>query len=423
MIVMIKRYLKPVFAVCLLVVLVGIFFARQVGANPLNADAKGPLTFSGTLEARQTRIAPEVGARVNAVRVKKGDQVKAGELLLELDDATVKTTLSEAESAVRAAQAILDQVKEPARPGAVALAESAVAQAQAELKAAQAALDDANRTVQSPQDFQTQVHVWEGKVEASKGEVGQAEAALAGIKNQLELAQRDQSMAGKYAFAALQNQQAAAQATLEAAKANQAGNVRVLDLYRQMLANPLDLVAAQHGAANQVKIAEAGLQAAQAELDIVLRPPQPEAVALAEAKLSAAQGNLKLVQAQAKRYSISSPLGGTIVDRNIEPGETTRPGTAVLTVADTNELEITLFVPIRNLNAVRVGQPAAIRVPSLPASNFIGKVTFIASEGEFKPANIYNSQERSEMVFSVKVTVQNDTQTLKAGLPADATLQ
>ena len=180
MIVMMKRYLKPVLAVCLLIVLVGIFFARQVGANPLNADAKGPLTFSGTLEARQTRIAPEVGARVNAVRVKKGDQVKAGDLLLELDDATVKTTLSEAESAVRAAQASLDQVKEPARSGAVALAEAGVAQAQAELKAAQAALDDANRTLQLPQDLLTQLHIWEGKVEASKGEVGQAEAILAG---------------------------------------------------------------------------------------------------------------------------------------------------------------------------------------------------------------------------------------------------
>jgi HlyD family secretion protein len=418
-----KSHLKPIVAVCIPLFLALILFARQAGANPLNTDAKAPLTLSGTLEARQTRIAPEVAARVNAVRVNKGDQVKVGDPLVKLDDAMLQSSLSEAESAARAALANLDQVKEPARSGAVALAEAGVVQAQAELKAAQAALDDANRSLQSPQDLQTQVHIWEGNLEASQGEVGQAEAVLAGIKNQVELAQRDQSMGGKYAYAALQKQQAAAEATLAAAQANQAGNVHVLDLYRQILKNPLDLIAAQHAAANQVKVAEAGLQVAQTELDIVRRPPQPEAVALAEAKLNAAQSNLKLVQAQGKRYSITSPLDGTVVDRTIEPGETTRPGTAVLTIADTNELELTVFVPIRNLNAVRVGQPAAIRVPSLPGSTFAGKVTYIASEGEFKPANIYNSQERSEMVFSVKVTVRNDKQNLKAGLPADATLQ
>ena len=323
-----KRYLKPIVAVCLLLVLALILFARQAGANPLNLEAKGPLTFSGTLEARQTRIAPEVAARVNAVRVNKGDLVKVGDPLVQLDDAMLQSSLSEAESAARAALANLDQVKEPARSGAVALAEAGVAQAQAELKAAQAALDDANRTLQLPQDLLTQLHIWEGKVEASKGEVGQAEAILAGIKNQVELAQRDQSMGGKYAYAAMQKQQAAAEATLAAAQASQIGNARVLDLYRQMVKNPLDLIAAQHAAANQVKVAEAGLKVAQTELDIVRRPPQPEAVALAEAKLNAAQSYLKLVQAQARRYSITSPLDGTVIDRTIEPGETTRPGRA-----------------------------------------------------------------------------------------------
>jgi HlyD family secretion protein len=73
------------------------------------------------------------------------------------------------------------------------------------------------------------------------------------------------------------------------------------------------------------------------------------------------------------------------------------------------------------LGALRVGQAATVRVPSLPGKSFNGKVTYIAPESEFKPANIYNSQERSEMVFAVRITVPNPDGALKAGLPADAT--
>ncbi|MBI4785920.1 MAG: efflux RND transporter periplasmic adaptor subunit [Chloroflexi bacterium] len=418
-----QKYSKPIFALAFVFALALLFFARQVGANPLRADVKASLVFSGTLEARQTRIAPQVGARVTAVRVKKGDAVNPGDTLLTLDDSTLQTTMREAESAVRAAQANLDQVKQVARAGELALAQAAVAQAQAELAAAQRALDDANRVLASPQELIAQMHVWEGKVEQAQGEIGAGQAAVANAKSQVEDAQKDQSTLGKFRLAAMRAQLEAAEATLAAAQANLAGSERILDLYRRMLKNLLDLQSAQHAAANQVQVAEVGLKVAQADLDIVLRAAQPEAVALAQAKLDAAQANLVLIQTQAKRYAITSPIKGIVVDRTIDPGETTRPGAAVLTIADPTELQMTLYVPIRDLKAVRVGQPATIRVPSLPGQSFSGKISFVSPEGEFKPANLYNSQERSEMVFAVRVTVPNTALDLKAGLPADAVLE
>ncbi len=417
-----KKYSKYIAAVALLLVLASLFLAQQVGAKALIVDAKDTLTFSGTLEARQTQVSAEVSARVLNVRVKKGDVVKAGDPLADLDDAEMKTTLSQAEAAVRAAQANLDAVNEKARAGNIALGEAGVAQAQAELDASKRALDDANRALATPQDLTTQLHVWEGKVAAAQGAVGQGQAALAGLKNQVELAQRDQSTAGKYRLAALQKQQAAAEATLAGAQADLAGSQQVLALYRDLLKQPLQLSSAQHSAASQVKVADAGVQVAQADLALVRAPAQTEAVALAQAKLNAAQAGLKLAQAQAKRYAIISPVAGTVIDRIVEPGETTRAGAALLTLADTREFELMLFVPVRNLNAVHVGQAASVRVPSIAGRTFSGKVTYIAPQSEFQPANIYNSQDRSEMMFAIKVTVPNDG-ALKAGLPADATLQ
>jgi HlyD family secretion protein len=82
---------------------------------------------------------------------------------------------------------------------------------------------------------------------------------------------------------------------------------------------------------------------------------------------------------------------------------------------------MTVYVPIRNVGAIKPGQTVSLGVPSLPGKNYLARVSFISPNAEFKPANIYNSKERSEIVFAVRVTVQNPNNELKAGLPADVT--
>ncbi|MBM3129104.1 MAG: HlyD family efflux transporter periplasmic adaptor subunit [Chloroflexi bacterium] len=378
--------------------------------------------YSGTLETKQTRVAAEISARAIAVRVQRGSAVNVGDVLIELDDAAIQNTLSEADAATRAAQSNLDQVNEKARPGTIALAEAGVAQADADLKAANAALSDANRALTTPQELLAQLHLWEGKTLAAQGDVKRAEATLNSIKNQLDGAQADQSNTGKTRYQMLLRQKEGAEAALSAAQATAQGNERVLALYRALIANPLELIAAKNSAANQVKIAEAGKKIAQAELDIAKRSAQREAVALAEAKLRAAQASQKIAQAQAKRYAISSPVAGTIIGKSIEPGETVRAGAPLLTLADPRELELTIYVPIRNVGAIKVGQDVKLTVPSLPGKAFSGKVATIAPEAEFKPANLYNATERSEIVFAVRVTILDAREELKAGLPADVTI-
>jgi HlyD family secretion protein len=277
--------------------------------------------------------------------------------------------------------------------------------------------------LKSPHELLTQLHVWEGKVIAAQGDVKRAEATLAGIQSQIEIAQQDQSNIGKTRLAMLQRQRESAQANLLAAQTTLSGTQRVVELYRQMLAQPLELIAAQHAAAFQVQVAEAGLNVAQAELAIAQRGPQKEAVALAEAKLRAARASLEIVQAQLNRAKITSPMDAQVVGRNVEPGETVRPGVPLIVLADPRELEMTIYVPIRSMGTLKVGQTGTLRLPSIPGKSFTAKVTYIAPEAEFKPANIYNSQERSEMVFAVRVTIPNPSGELKAGLPADVTFQ
>lgn len=378
-------------------------------------------TYAGTLEARQTRVAAEISARAQSVRVQRGSSVNAGDVLVELDDAAIQNALAEAEAAERVAQAQLDHVTEPTRAGARALAEAGVAQANAEWQAARTALADAERVLKTPQELLMQQHAWEGKVRAAQGEVKRAEATLNSLKNQLELAQADQSNIGKTRYQMLLRQGESAEAALSAARATAQGNARVLALYRALLANPLELLAAKNAAAQQVKLAEAAKQVAQAELDIATRGAQPEAVALAQAQLRAAQAQREMMRARARRYILTSPLAGTVVGKSVQPGETVRVGAALVTIADTRELELTLYVPIQQIGTLKTGQSVKVTLPSLPGKSFLGKVIYIAPEAEFKPANVYNAQERSEIVFAVRVTVPNAAGELKAGLPADVT--
>lgn len=381
------------------------------------------LVASGTLETRQTRVAAEVSARAMTVRAQRGNVVNEGDVLLELDDAAIKNSLSEAQAAVRAAQARLAQVTEPPRPATIALAEAKLAQANADLDAARAALADAERALTNPQELLMQLHVWEGKVLAAQGEVKRAQATLTSINNQLESAQADQSNIGKTRYQMLLRQKEAAEAALAAAQATAQGNARVLELYRTLVANPLELIAAKNAAAHQVKIAEAGKKIAQAELDIAKRAPQREAVALAEAQVRVAQAQLKMIEAQVRRYTITAPMAGTITGKSVEPGETVRVGAPLFIIADPSELEMTVYVPIRHIGSVKLGQNVKITLPSLPGKTFTAQVTYIAPEAEFKPANLYNVQERSEMVFAVRVTIPNSKGELKAGLPADVTFE
>ncbi len=75
------------------------------------------LEYSGTVEAEQITIAPEIGGRVTEVRVKEGDTVNAGDVLVQLDPALVDAQIQQAQAALATAQANLAQLVAGTRGG------------------------------------------------------------------------------------------------------------------------------------------------------------------------------------------------------------------------------------------------------------------------------------------------------------------
>jgi HlyD family secretion protein len=62
-------------------------------------------------------------------------------------------------------------------------------------------------------------------------------------------------------------------------------------------------------------------------------------------------------------------------------------------------------------------------VDSHPRETFAGKIVFISREAEFTPKNIQTKEERTKLVYRVKVAIPNRNQILKPGMPADAVLR
>jgi HlyD family secretion protein len=143
---------------------------------------------------------------------------------------------------------------------------------------------------------------------------------------------------------------------------------------------------------------------------------------LASARSLAAQAKAAKAQLDARRKEIEivAPLSGTVLSRNLEPGEVLSPGVSLMTLADLSALELYVYVPESEVGSVDVGDPVEVAVDSFPGEMFAGKVKAVASRTEFTPRNVESKEDRVTLVFKVTVKVPNPGGRLKPGMPADA---
>ena len=105
----------------------------------------------------------------------------------------------------------------------------------------------------------------------------------------------------------------------------------------------------------------------------------------------------------------------------MQVGEVAIPGAPLLTIADLDNLVLTVYVAEDQLGRVGPGQLVSVAVDAYPGRVFQGTVRYVAGEAEFTPRNIQTHEERVNMVFAVEIDLPNADHALKPGMPADAT--
>lgn len=140
-----------------------------------------------------------------------------------------------------------------------------------------------------------------------------------------------------------------------------------------------------------------------------------------ESQIAQAEAALKLAETQLGYTRIQAPLTGTLIRRDVEPGETAFPGSALMTVADLSLMKVKVYVPEPMLGKIRIGQRVDVVTDTYPERPFPGKVATIADEAEFTPKNVQTRDERVRLVYAVEVHVPNPEDVFKSGMPVNAT--
>lgn len=142
-------------------------------------------------------------------------------------------------------------------------------------------------------------------------------------------------------------------------------------------------------------------------------------IAAAKARQAQAEAAVELAELQLSFATVTSPRDGQVVSLVADPGQNAAPGRALLTLTDPSEVFVRVFVPEPRIGEVTVGQRVSIASPNL-AAEVAGTVSFVAAEAEFTPNTVQTEDQRTTLVFEVRIRVE-DPDTLRAGMPADVT--
>jgi HlyD family secretion protein len=418
----------------------------------LATPAAGPasVTASGFIEARTVSIASEVSGQIARLGADEGDEVQAGQTLVEINTDLLDAQRAAAEAAVALAEAQLARVQAGVRAEDIAVAQAAVTLAEAQRGATYQAWQDALTLRDNPQDLDVQIAAARTQLDISQRRIDQ----LAAVKDAAELINglrgREVTVVetpihihkvtpfGGFSKTIVQpegTKRAAwaawnlATTDVWSAWANLNGAVATRDADQQALN---DLLAQRNNpqqAAVQVAQAEAayrqalvGVDVAQANLELVRAGSRVEQIEVARTGVEQARAALHTLTVQRQKYTLDAPLAGLVTERPAHEGEMALPGKTLLSLANLDTVDLTIYVPEPDVGKVDLDQQVAVTVDSFPGQPFIGRVIFISDQAEFTPKNIQTKEERVNTVFAVKVRIPNPDHKLKPGMPADATL-
>lgn len=172
----------------------------------------------------------------------------------------------------------------------------------------------------------------------------------------------------------LQAQAERAQATLNAAEADVASKQAALNLAESNQARTATLAAHSVVSPQQLETGASGLQQAQAALNA------------SQAQVKVAQADLAADQNQLSKATITSPIDGVVLERNIDPGQTVAASfqaPVLFTIAnDLTQMQLLVDIDEADAGTVKEGQNATFTVEAYPNERFNAKVTQLRLDPE-----------------------------------------
>ena len=191
---------------------------------------------------------------------------------------------------------------------------------------------------------------------------------------------------------------------------------RTEQLFKQNLIAAQDVDRARQG----YEVAKAQERSARERLALLLEGSRPDQIDAARWQVTQAESALAQARSRLRETVVVSPIEGVVLRKNLEAGETANPGVPILTLVDPKDVWLRAYVPETEMGRLKIGDPATLHVDAFPNRVFTGRLIEIGGEAEFTPRNVQTKKERVNLVFRIKIQIDNPEGLLKPGLPADA---
>lgn len=341
------------------------------------------LLVTGTVEGTEVDVSSKIGGRIVKLAVNDGSEVKQNDILAYLDDTEQRASVKRERAIVNAQEGLLKDLLSGARKEEIEEARASLNLAQAhyndllagprkeELKQALALADSAKATRRKTyQDF-----------------------------NRIKLLHQD----GLVSFQELDKAK-------EAYDVSSARESQALESYKLI----------KRGARkDQLDMAKAEIKGTQDRLNLLLAGPRRDQIKVSEAKIREAKAGLDLAEEYLKETVVLSPMNGVVLHKNKEQGEIAPAGSSILTLINPLDMWVRAYISEKDIGKIKIGIPAVIKVDTFKDRAFKGKVIEISSQAEFTPKNVQTQKERVNLVFRVKIQIDNQDGILKPGIPAD----
>lgn len=346
----------------------------------------GGVTASGVVApSQQSMISFATAGNVETVNVAVGDQVAAGQVLIELSGSEKMTAAVEsAKQELLSAQQALDNLNK----------DMDVKQA-----GAQKTIADNRDAVRDAERY-----LYNLQTQAEQVDIDAAYANMIIAKDRLEKAQKDFEPYEKKAEdnvvrAGLLSRLAQAQKDYD----------NLVTRYNNLrgTAGEIDLAQAQADLAT----AQANLAKSERDYEILQKGPDPDEVALAEARLATAKAQLEAAQSAQDDLVLPAPFNGTVTMLNTHPKEWVNPGQAVLQLSDLQHLRVeTTDLSERDIPQIKTGQATKVFIKALQ-QNVSGRVSEIAPLADVLGGDV---------VYKVTIDLDQSPPGLRAGMSVEA---
>src|SRR5215218_36216 len=359
------------------IVLAGFYFGGSDTSTPQYMTARvergnlrNTVTATGALQAVTTvQVGSQASGTISALYADFNSVVKKGQVVAQLDPSTAKAQVDQARANLQQAQASL------------ANARAAVVNSQAGVSDAQAKSLAARSTVQNTQagvsGAEANVAVLKAQQDDALSLVKQQESLLkAGV-----IAQRDYDVA------------VTAYKTAEARYNQAAAQVQQAKLTEQ--------------SASSAGIAQSQAQVQQSQAQ----------VQQAAAQVQQAQAALNLAEVNLSHTTITSPIDGIVVSRDVNVGQTVAASLSaptLFTIAnDLTQMQVIANIDQADIGLVEQAKSVRFSVDAFPGKEFQGKI----EQMRLNPVNVQNV-----VTYNVVIDVDNPEQKLKPGMTANLTI-